>query len=132
MGDVNKWVAHFRRMAEGKLPPGTTQFIGRQKGGGATGPARTVYRVENTPIQQVTSAQQAVSQANMQLGRAPNAKVRQHPKTRRKRGKKTINRKKAKPKKSKAKSKAKTKAKSKAKSKPKKKKRNTHRYPAFT
>lgn len=60
MANVNRWIEHFKRMAEGKV--GTIHVQG-QTGGG-----RTVYKVEN-PVQEVTPIQQAVDQAKMQVKR---------------------------------------------------------------
>lgn len=46
MGSVEQWVEHFRRMANGQLPP-ESKFIVRQRGGG---PAKTFYKVKAVDV----------------------------------------------------------------------------------
>jgi hypothetical protein len=47
MGSVEQWVEHFRRMANGQLPP-ESKFIVRQRGGG---PAKTFYKVQAVDVE---------------------------------------------------------------------------------
>ena len=59
MSAVSQWIAHFKKMSENQLPPGTLQVV-RSRGGG---PSRTYYRVN--PV--LSPTQQVVEQATAKV-----------------------------------------------------------------
>ena len=56
MTSLSSWVAHFKRMSEGKLPPGSLHIV-KTRGGG---PSKTYYRV-------ISPVQQTIDQAEAKL-----------------------------------------------------------------